>query len=251
MSRIRTIKPEFFRHEGLQDLEAENPGAYVMLVFAGLWGHCDKAGRFRWRPRTLKLDILPFLNFDMGKTLALLKESGFIRHYTVGSDQYGEIPSFQDHQRIGGKEAQEPEKYPAPTSEAPEKQLGSTGEALGIAGREGKGREREKEGNGDSAREARGDSPSTSEFSEFWSVYPTHVGKRAAFKAFARARQRAEHSEIIAGATRYAHDPTRKPEFTAHPATWLNADRWLDEPIKTGVEAIIERMNGENHDEYR
>lgn len=100
-------------------------------------------------------------------------------------------------------------------------------------------------------REARGDVPSTSEFAEFWAIYPNHVAKRAALKAFTKARQRAEHSEIIAGAARYAHDPTRKPEFTAHPATWLNADRWLDEPVKSGVEAIIERMNGENHDEYR
>lgn len=47
MARIRTIKPEFFRHEGLQDLEQANPGAYAMLVFAALWGHCDKHGRSR------------------------------------------------------------------------------------------------------------------------------------------------------------------------------------------------------------
>lgn len=249
MPRIRTVKPEFFRHEGLQDLEASNPRAYAMLVFAGLWGHCDKAGRFRWKPRTMKLDILPFLNFDMGKTLALLREAGFIRHYVVGSDEYGDIPSFQDHQRIGGKESQEPEKYPTFPGEQVEQHRGSNGEAPGIAGREGKGIGREEEGNGDA--HARDDIPSNSEFAEFWSVYPAHVGRRAAFKAFAKARTRAEHQAIVAGAQRYAHDPTRKPEFTKHPATWLNADCWLDEPAKSGVEAIIERMNGEKYDEYR
>lgn len=145
MARIRTIKPEFFRHEGLQDLEAENPGSCVMLVFAGLWGHCDKAGRFEWKPRMLKLDILPFIEFDMGGTLALLCEAGFLRKYEIDGKQYGEIYSFEKHQRINGKEAQEPEKHPAPRDEAQEVNKGSNGEATGkhLPAQEGKGKEEE------------------------------------------------------------------------------------------------------------
>jgi hypothetical protein len=120
-----------------------------MLVFAGLWGHCDKAGRFEWKPRHLKLDILPFLPFEMAQTLELLEAHGFIKRYSVAGKEYGCIPSFSEHQRIGGKEAQEPGKHPEPpetTSEETVKHKGSNGEAVGIAGREGKGRE--KEGNG-------------------------------------------------------------------------------------------------------
>lgn len=146
MARIRTVKPEYFRHEGLQDLESANPGCHTMLVFAGLWGQCDKNGRFEWKPRTLKLDILPFIDFDMGKTLSLLCEAGFVRKYINDGREYGEIESFEKHQRISGKEAQEPGKHPAPIEyiqgsigEAPEKQLGW---------QEGKGREREEEGKG-------------------------------------------------------------------------------------------------------
>lgn len=90
------------------------------------------------------------------------------------------------------------------------------------------------------------------EFSEFWAVYPLHKGKRAAFLAFGRALKRAEHSEIIAGAQRYANDPARKPDFTAHPATWLNQDRWLDEAAETGVERALKAItNGSAHDDYR
>lgn len=149
MARIRTIKPEFFRHEGLQDLEAANQGAHPMLVFAALWGHCDKLGRFEWKPRTLKLDILPFLSFDMAATLDLLRAAGFIRKYRADDGrEYGEINSFEKHQRISGKESQEPGKYPAPT----EYEQGSFGEAHGkhTESQEGKGREgkgREEEGN--------------------------------------------------------------------------------------------------------
>lgn len=149
MARIRTIKPDFFRHEALQDLEGASLGKYPMLVFAGLWGHCDKAGRFEWRPRTLKLDILPFLQFDMTETLNLLAASGFIRRYSAGGGEYGVIPSFSEHQRINGKESQEPERYPAPetSGEAAAQHLGSVGEAVETTGREGKGRE--EEGNGE------------------------------------------------------------------------------------------------------
>lgn len=142
MARIRTIKPDFFRHEGLQDLEIANPGLYPMMVFAGLWGHCDKAGRFVWNARMLKLDILPFLPFDMDRVLLVLEQAGFICKYEADGKEYGEIPSFSEHQRINGKEAQEPEKHPC----NPENYSGSNGEAGETTGREGKGRE--KEGNG-------------------------------------------------------------------------------------------------------
>jgi uncharacterized phage protein (TIGR02220 family) len=143
--RIRTVKPDFFRHEGLQDLEASNPKRYPMLVFAGLWGHCDKAGRFEWKPRTLKLDILPFLDFEMAQTLTLLEAHRFVRRYTVDGKAYGVIDSFSEHQRINGRESQEPERYPEPPpihdEEESRKLLGSDAEASGTTGREGKGTE--------------------------------------------------------------------------------------------------------------
>jgi hypothetical protein len=98
MTRIRSIKPEFFRHEGLQDLERANPGRYPMLTFEGLWGICDRAGRFEWRPRQIHLDVLPFLDFDMEQTLGLLSEGGFIRSYEAGGKRYGLVIHFLRHQ---------------------------------------------------------------------------------------------------------------------------------------------------------
>lgn len=153
MARIRSIKPEFFIDEDLQDLEAENPGAYCMLVYAGLWGHCSKDGVFEYRPRVLKLSILPFLNFSLETTLALLCAAGFVRRFSVEGKEYGHIPSFEKHQRISGKEAQYSPKFPTPDEEKngvslPGKHWGSTGEAPGEtkgSNREAQEREREKE----------------------------------------------------------------------------------------------------------
>ena len=154
MARIRTVKPELFRHEGLQDLETAHPGNHCILTFIGLFGHCDKAGRFEWKPRTLKLDILPFLEFDIAKTLQILASAKFVRQYEVAGKVYGVIDSFAEHQRVGGKEAQEPAKYPEPPmnergsiGEAPEKTNTEEGIQTGEATvkhselQEGKGRE--------------------------------------------------------------------------------------------------------------
>ena len=131
MARIRTIKPDFFRHELLQDLEISHPGMYPMMVFAALWGHCDSQGVFIFKPRQLKLDILPFLNFEMEKTLQILVDAEPINRYSVDGKEYGKIESFLRHQRLSGKEVTNGEKFPDVDCEATGKQLGSTGEAPG------------------------------------------------------------------------------------------------------------------------
>lgn len=129
MARIRNIKPEFFRHETLQNL-----GPITMLVFQGLWCQSDKAGNFPWRPSQLKLDILPFIEYDLGSSLEALRKTGFIIPYN-GTDgkAYGHIPNFTDHQRFSGTELKSGPKYPAfleekQALEVPRKFQGSTEE---------------------------------------------------------------------------------------------------------------------------
>jgi len=68
-------------------------------------------------------------------------------------------------------------------------------------------------------------------FDDFWIIYPIRVGKQAAKKAWAKAIRGATAEEIMEGARRYRDDPNRHPSFTAHPATWLNAHRWKDDPL--------------------
>lgn len=69
------------------------------------------------------------------------------------------------------------------------------------------------------------------EFEAFWTAYPRKTGKRAARTAWDRAVTRAEIAVILAGTARYRDDPNREPAYTAHPSTWLNQDRWDDEPL--------------------
>jgi hypothetical protein len=78
----------------------------------------------------------------------------------------------------------------------------------------------------------------------FWATYPRRVAKPAARKAWDRALRRVggDASVIVLGAARYRDDPNREAQFTAHPATWLNGDRWEDE-------ALPERTDGMNRTE--
>jgi hypothetical protein len=83
-------------------------------------------------------------------------------------------------------------------------------------------------------------------FAEFWAAYPKRVAKAAAEKAFAAAIKRgADPAALIEGAKRYASERTGQDQkFTKHPATWLNAECWLDEPSTgTGPPTIDEHGN--------
>lgn len=105
MARIRTIKPELFKHEILFDLEQEL-GVPVRLIWAGLFTICDREGRFKWRPRSIKADVFPFDSFDLSRVLDALVTRGFLVRYAAGADEFGSIPSWKAHQFINNKEPQ-------------------------------------------------------------------------------------------------------------------------------------------------
>jgi len=65
-------------------------------------------------------------------------------------------------------------------------------------------------------------------FEEFWKTYPRKEAKGTARRAWLKAVRVAAPDLIVAGALRYNEDPNRDPAFTAHAATWLNGERWLD-----------------------
>lgn len=72
---------------------------------------------------------------------------------------------------------------------------------------------------------------SSGDFDAFWKAYPRRVGKQAAAKAYANAVKNADPAALLVGAQRYAAARQGEdPHYTAHPATWLNAGRWDDEP---------------------
>ena len=147
-SRIRTIKPDFFKHERLFDAEMES-GLPLRLSFIGLWTQCDREGRFEWRPRMLKAEILPYDDIDFSRVLDALATRGFVVKYASDDREYGHIPSWHRHQVVNNRET--PSKIPEPPEIIIEHDASSTRAARVTEthmhaqaegkGREGKGRE--------------------------------------------------------------------------------------------------------------
>jgi hypothetical protein len=103
MARIRAVKPELFRHESLFEAEQECQ-LPLRLAFIGLFACCDREGRFRWRPRQLKLDVLPYDSIDFSRVLDALATRSFLVKYEVAGEVYGCIPSWKKHQVVNNKE---------------------------------------------------------------------------------------------------------------------------------------------------
>ena len=166
MARIRTVKTELFRHEELFEAELLT-GLPLRLSCIALFTACDREGRFKWRPRQLKLDCLPYDEIDFSRVLDALVTRGFVVKYEVSGEVYGCIPSFSRHQSINNKESES--VYPsAPvnlkkseeiTPQSPEKQQIEADDSRvddasvtreskdqGEGEREGREGEREKEG---------------------------------------------------------------------------------------------------------
>jgi len=102
--RIRTIKPEFFTHEGLFEAEQETK-LPIRIAFAGLWCVADREGRFKWEPRRIGVQILPYDAIDFSRVLHALVTRGFIVKYRVNDAWFGWIPSFSKHQVVNNRES--------------------------------------------------------------------------------------------------------------------------------------------------
>ena len=103
--RIRTIKPEFFHHEGLFEAESETK-LPIRVAFAGLWCIADREGRFKWEPRRIGVQVLPYDGVDFSRVLDALTTRGFVFKYRVGDACFGFIPSFLKHQVINNRESE-------------------------------------------------------------------------------------------------------------------------------------------------
>jgi len=85
-------------------------------------------------------------------------------------------------------------------------------------------------------------------FDEFWEVYPRKRGKGAAAKAYETALDKIAPDELLNKVRAFAHDPWRPDDFTPLATTWLNQERWDDEPYrkpdkdKTNSEKNVENL---------
>lgn len=108
MSRIRSIKPDFWTSEQILECSLN-----ARLLFIGLWNFCDDAGRHPFSAKQVKAEVFPAEDMSSENVLGLLRElseNDLIRVYVVDNKEYCYVTGWK-HQRID--KPQQP-RYPEP-----------------------------------------------------------------------------------------------------------------------------------------
>jgi hypothetical protein len=109
MSRIRTIKPDFWSSEQVMACSRSS-----RLLFIGLWNFCDDAGRHVDSAKTIKAQLFPGDDdIDSSSVRGMIDElssNGLLQKYEVDGRAYLQVTGW-DHQRI---DKPRPSKLPGP-----------------------------------------------------------------------------------------------------------------------------------------
>ena len=84
--------------------------------------------------------------------------------------------------------------------------------------------------------------PYSADFLRFWAAYPKRVGKADAWRAW--QKQAPPLDAVLDALSWQCHQPgwlKDGGQFIPHPASWLHAGRWEDEPFHAPPE-ISDRM---------
>lgn len=241
MARIRTIKPDFWTDGNMVRLSP-----FARLLYIGMWNFtlCDH-GHVADDAMKLKLQILPMDPVDIDELLAEIMAQGrVVRVADEDGRTYLLVKRFEDHQKIDTRWKTRCPACAQVDSLTPAETQGSLGELTETPelsptltlGREGMGRESKKTPSSPAA-------PSK-DFVTFWAQYPRKVGKIAGRKAFDKAMKLTTLEQILSGIELLKRETAGKElEFIPHPASWLNAGRWDDEPSTAAKPAASSPWN--------
>lgn len=93
MARARNIKPGLFQNDLLGEL-----CPLARLAFIGMWTIADFKGCIEFRPKMMKVQLLPYDDCDIEALANDLEQARFIRYYSVQGKRYIKIVNFEKHQ---------------------------------------------------------------------------------------------------------------------------------------------------------
>jgi hypothetical protein len=251
VARIRTIKPEFWKHEDLSALPEP-----THILAAALLNYADDFGYFNANPALVKAECSPLRepSVSIPESLRRLQEAGYIQLGTGDNGRrYGRVAHFQEHQRVSHPTKSKiadlsitwdalcnpPEKFRNPPETfAPEQGTGNREQGKEITGCK---------------------QPESNPADALRAVYPKRAGSHrwADAKSAINARLREGHTleEICDGARRYAAfcvaDGIVGTKFVMQAATFVGANKeflnpWA--PQKRQLSAIERVLKGETDD---
>lgn len=198
----------------------------------------DDHGRFMADLELVRANCFPYKTLSLEKVkeaLNGLESHGLITLYTVGDRQYGEFVTFQKHQGAPRSKSRHPEK---PIDNNMNELDGSLHAGVSSSLQMQTPRAELASApntntnlNSSSLSSSSLNSPDP-EFEQFWIDYPRKVGKKAARRAWGKARDKPPLDAILA-ALRVQRESEQWQkdggQYIPHPATWLNEGRWADQ----------------------
>lgn len=110
MSRLRSIKPDFWSSEQVLSLSRD-----ARLLFIGMWNFADDEGRIKLSPTTLKAQVFPgdddATKSRMVEWLSEIVRRKLLEPYTNDQELFGYVTGWKKHQRIDKPQAP---KHPGP-----------------------------------------------------------------------------------------------------------------------------------------
>lgn len=212
--RSRNIKPGFFKNDLLAEIDPLG-----RILFIGLWCMADRQGRLEHRPKKIKAEVMPYDNCNINKLLKDLEDKNFIQLYSVNSCNYIQIVNFTKHQTPHIKE--QASTIPAPDMHGNDPVKAHLIPDILIP---------------DILKSDTCPKPikAPDRFPEFYMLYPKHVARAEAEKAWNKRKfSEEQQSQIIDSLKKQiagGHFATDK-QYIASPAVWLNQARWDDEII--------------------
>jgi hypothetical protein len=227
MARTRMIKPEVRTSEKVASWPLE-----VRYFWVLLWGYVDDYGRGKDHPKLIKADCFP-LDEDITSEvidgwLWILSDSGVIIRYEVDGVQYLCIKNWAEHQKPqhAGKDI-----FPCYTSQ--NAVIRKDNETLMNVSRnphETFTPELNRDEMSSEATEGGRESYSD-EFETWWNEYPRKIAKGTAFKAWKGAIRKTSFDLLLDSVKAFAIKCSLvEQQYIPHAATWLNGERWNDEP---------------------
>lgn len=103
MARIRSLHPQQWTDE---KFVVCSPLARLLAL--GLRNEADDQGIFEWKPKVLRMRLLPADNVDIDALMAELVESEQVHQFSVADKSYGAIRNFLKYQRPKAAKALHP-----------------------------------------------------------------------------------------------------------------------------------------------
>lgn len=248
MARIRTIKPECFQHRKIGKLSHA-----AFRLWCCLLTQADDEGRLILDAEQLR--VLVFGYFPKVKTadvigwISEIQALGCVRLYQNGFTSYLDFPSWKDHQVVNRPTPSFLPRY----DDSEPINVSFTDYSLndhGVFTGEGKGREG-KEGNGKEGREALAVPGLDAapryhpDFLRFWDAYPNKAAKGYAYGCWLKAIRKVTITTMLDAIAQQLEWPAWTRDggaYIPHPSTWLNQERWADEPPKVRAPRVVPKM---------